>query len=237
MKKTLKLKTLVLSLALAGAASVAMVPAAAQAGVAYNASVSNMYLWRGINISNPSPVVSGGVDYDFGNGFAVGAWTASEGSFDNSSELDLYGSYSFSLGDVDMSVGYNSYLYPYASKAMFKFSSDGGSMLGDYVLGLGYGDFSATAFINAEGKDSGNNIYTSLDYGLGDFGVHLGVNTNDDAAAEYKDYNVSYAATENLSFVLSVADGDGANAIIAGLGGPTEAADNPQLQVSYGFTF
>ncbi|WP_373017692.1 TorF family putative porin [Thiomicrorhabdus sp.] len=237
MKKTFQLKNLVLSMAVAGAAAVSLAPAAAHAEMSYNASVSNMYLWRGINISDPSPVVSGGMDYDFGNGFAVGTWASSEGSFDNSSELDLYGSYSISMGDFGLSLGYNAYLYPTASKEMFKsaYDSDGdGSMLSDYVVGLSYKDLSATAFINTERDKSDNNVYVSLDYSIGAFGLHAAKNFNDVSGAEYTDFNVSYAATDALTFTLSKASGDGAIATVAGIKGTdgTEA-ENVQLQVSY----
>lgn len=237
MKKAFSLKSLLVSMAVASSAALSVAPATTHAGeVSYNASVSNMYLWRGINISNPSPVVSGGIDYDFGNGFSVGTWTASEGAFDGSSELDLYGSYGMSFGDFGFSVGYAAYLYPYANKDMFTFSQDAsgnGSMLGDVIVGLSYGDLSFTAYINAETDDAGNNKYLTLDYPVGKFGLHAGINMNDNSTAEYTEFNVSYAATDALTFTLSKAQGDGVKGIVGGLGANPDGGENPQLQVSY----
>ncbi|MDX1796345.1 MAG: TorF family putative porin, partial [Hydrogenovibrio sp.] len=74
MKKTTQLKSLVMAMAIAGSTVAAIAPATSQADVSYNASVSNMYLWRGINISDPSPVVSGGADYSNASGLYLGTW-------------------------------------------------------------------------------------------------------------------------------------------------------------------
>ncbi len=234
MKKTFQLKTLLLSMAVAGAASVSMVPAAAQAEVSYNAAVSNMYLWRGINISSPNPVVSGGADVSMDSGLFAGVWASSEGYFDNSSETDLYIGYAPTFGDVGLTFEYVAYLYPGASKEMFTSAYDSGgegSMLSDYILGASYKDLSLTGYFNTERSKSGNNVYATLDYSIGKFGLHGGVNMNDDSAAEYTEYNVSYAATDNLSFTLSKAQGDGAIAIAG------DGAENPLVKVNYDFTF
>lgn len=235
MKTAFKLKSLALSMAVASSALLSVAPATTQAGeLSYNASVSNMYLWRGINISNPSPVVSGGADYAFDSGFYVGTWAASEGKFDGSSEWDIYGGYGQSFGDFSVDVGYAAYLYPYADEDMFEFTGDGGSMLGDVIVGLGYKDLSFTAYINAEGSGSGNNVYYTVDYPIGKFGLHAGINTNDDSDAEYTEFNISYAATDNLTFTLSKAQGDGVKSIVSGLtGGNGKEGENPQLQVTY----
>jgi len=45
--------------------------------------------------------------------------------------------------------------------------------------------------------------------------------------SDYTDFNVSYAATDNLSFTLSKAQGDGI----------ADANEKPILNVAYGFTF
>lgn len=238
MKKATQLKSLLVSMAIASSAALSFAPATTQAGeLSYNATVSNMYLWRGINISNPSPVVSGGIDYGFDSGFYVGTWTSSEGGFDGSAELDVYGGYGTSFGDFGVDISYAAYLYPYASKNMFNFPSDGtpGSMLGDIILGLSYGDFGFKAYMNAEGSKSGNNMYYTADYAIGKFGLHAGMNKNDNSTKEYTEFNVSYAATDALTFTLSKAQGDGAKGISLDGGATTigDAAENVQLQVSY----
>ena len=72
-----KFSSLAFSSALA-ISSLAMVPGVASAEVSANVAVSNMYLWRGVNLSPDGGVVSGGLDYAHDSGFYAGVWTSSE---------------------------------------------------------------------------------------------------------------------------------------------------------------
>jgi uncharacterized protein (TIGR02001 family) len=218
--KTLKLKTLALSLAVAGAASVSMVPAAAQAEVSYNAAVSNMYLWRGQDISNGQGVVSGGIDYSADNGLYAGVWASSE---NDGTETDLYGGYGMTSGDFGLNLAYWAYFYP-SDGTKSSFDRNDGTLLSEYEVTLSYADLSLTTMIDTEETD---NKYYSLNYGIGDFGLHAGMYDFKAANSDYTDYNVSYAATDNLSFTLSVAQGDGI----------ADKNEKPMLNVAYGFTF
>lgn len=221
MKKSFQLKPLLLSMAVAGAATMSIAPATTHAEVSYSAAVSNMYLWRGQQISEDSGVVSGSIDYAHESGLYAGVWTSSEGAA-GSTETDLYGGYAPTFGDVSLNIGYAAYFYPEAGTSS-SFDTDEGSLISEYILGASYKDFSATAFINTEGSDADNYMYLSLDYGMGDFGFHYGMTTSDDSADEYTDINVSYAATDALSFTLSTASG---NAI--------DAQDQkPKFQITY----
>ena len=222
MNKTFKLKSLLLSMVVAGAATASIAPTVAQAEVSYNAAVSNMYLWRGQQISAASGVVSGGADYSHESGLYVGMWTSSEGAAE-STEYDLYGGYAFKLGEVDLTVGYNAYLYPDAGGS--KFGRDSGSLITEYMLSAGYGDLSATAYINTETDDADNYKYVSLDYAIGSFGLHAGATLADTDENEYTDVNVSYAATDALSFTVSKAQGDGI----------ADVNEKPMIQVTYSF--
>ena len=195
----MKLKTLALSLAVAGATAVSMVPVAAQAEVSYNAAVSNMYLWRGQDISNGQGVISGGIDYAADSGFYAGVWASSE---DAGTETDLYAGYGFSAGGLDVSLAYWMYLYP-SDGSSSSFASD--TQLSEYEVTLGMGDFSATAMIDTADTDA---RYYSLNYGMGDFGLHYGMTDKTGSADDYTDISVSYAATDALSFTLSKAQGD-----------------------------
>ena len=125
MKKSLFVKS---ALTLAGLACVAT-SAVAQAPapestLAYNAGVVSEYRYRGIAQSRFKPAVQGGVDYTDKSGFYVGAWASQiKWISDNSEaraggikvkgdiELDLYGGYKFSLGEVAMDVGFLRYEY------------------------------------------------------------------------------------------------------------------------------
>ncbi|MBO1923071.1 TorF family putative porin [Thiomicrorhabdus sp. 6S3-12] len=226
MKKSLQLKPLLLSLAVAGSAAMAVTPASVQAGeISYNAAVSNMYLWRGLQISESAGTVFGGADYSHESGLYLGTWTSSEGA-SGSTEFDVYGGYAPTFGDVSLNIGYAAYFYPAAGGSSY--DRDDGNLISEYVLGLGYKDFSATAYINTETDDADNYKYISLDYGMGAIGLHYGTTLSDNDAAEYSDVNISYAATDNLSFKLSKAFGDAVD---------DTALEKPLLQLTYGFTF
>lgn len=217
MNKTFQFKKLLISLAIASSAAVSIAPAAVQAGeLSYNAAVSNMYLWRGTDISNGQGVISGGVDYAADSGFGVGLWTSSE---DAGTETDLYATYGFSSGDFGVTVGYWAYLYP-SDGTTSSFDSDDGSLASEYELTLSYADLSATAMIDTTETD---NRYYSLDYGIGKVGLHYGMTSKLDSTQDYTDISVSYAATDALSFTLSKAQGDGV----------TAAQEKPMVAVSY----
>jgi len=119
-----KMKTLVLGTVLAAstvASSVAM------AGASANIGFTSDYFFRGIYQTTSS--ASGGVDYDFENGFAVGVWAA---DVDDGIEYDLYASYSGEVSDLGYSVGYTTYNY----------TDDWDDTYTEVNLGLSYGPVS-----------------------------------------------------------------------------------------------
>lgn len=84
----------------------------AQAGsVSGNVGVTNNYIWRGVTQSNDLSAVSGGIDYDHGNGLYAGTWISNLSGAQY--EQDLYLGYGFAVGGgVDLDVGYIMYTYP-----------------------------------------------------------------------------------------------------------------------------
>jgi len=107
-----------------GALAQTPAPAEPESTLAYNIGVVSEYRYRGIAQSRFKPAVQGGVDYADKSGFYVGAWASQiKWISDNSQpaangikvkgdiELDLYGGYKFSLGDVAMDVGFLRYEY------------------------------------------------------------------------------------------------------------------------------
>ncbi len=200
MKALKKLTPVAMATAMA-ITGMAAAPGVASAGVSYGLAVSNMYFWRGLDISGGAPAVSGNIDYDFGNGFSVGTWASNEKG--KNEEVDLYGSYAGTAGDFGYSVGYAKYTYPENSASI----SD--SDVNEYILKGSYKDLSLTAYINADKKSVGDNYkYYSLDYSMGKIGFHIGKSTQDTKSSEYTDYNVSYALTDNLTWTLSKATGN-----------------------------
>jgi len=191
-----KFKLAALSAAVAGS----LFSGAAMADLSANVGVSNMYLWRGLNISNPGAEVYGGLDYAHDSGFWAGVWTSSEGWLDNSSETDLYAGYTFSTGDFSATVGYYDYLYPDAEPGRLMDND-----VTEAFVGLGYADFGLGAYIGTDG--GADYVYYTASYGYEAFGITLGMNDDDDNANDYWHVDLSYAATDELSFTLSQADG------------------------------
>ena len=93
----------------------------ADPGVAYNIGVMNEYRYRGLGQTRGKPALQGGLDFDAGNGFYLGAWGSNikwikDQSTDTqdvkgSVELDLYGGYKFEAGGLGYDVGFLRYQY------------------------------------------------------------------------------------------------------------------------------
>lgn len=93
--------------------------------VAYNAGVTSDYIFRGISQTQHKPALSGGVDYSHANGLYAGAWLSNQSwvktggssgagdQYKSSSnlELDLYGGYKGSAGDIGYDIGLIHYYY------------------------------------------------------------------------------------------------------------------------------
>ncbi|MEJ2141380.1 MAG: TorF family putative porin [Gammaproteobacteria bacterium] len=134
--KSFKLSSLALatSLAFGGAA----LSTSANAEVGYNATVSSMYLWRGLDVSD-GPTISGGVDYSHETGFYASAWASSglNGSTTDALgaeaydgyELDLWVGFAGSIGDFGYDISYWDIDYP-----QFKDGESGN----ETALGLSY---------------------------------------------------------------------------------------------------
>ena len=217
-----------------GMAMVATSPAHAIDGLTANGAVTSNYIFRGLSQSAANPAVQGGVDYDAGNGFAVGAWASSldfgtspSGDDNAPIEIDLYGSYTLAITDMfSVSGGVVTYNYPNVPAGVnFNWYEVWG--------GLSY-DF---GFFSASGK-----LYYSPDYvNLSDRQLYytggvsvpitpwLALNANVGRTdlghsifpviKDYTDWNVSLAATVD-QFTLTVGytdtDLDGAYEITSG---------------------
>ena len=79
------------------------------------------YLFRGLKQTQGDPAVQGGVDYDFGNGFYVGAWASyikwtDEGNYMNNNDVETnaWVGYADKIGDTGFGydVGILQYYYP-----------------------------------------------------------------------------------------------------------------------------
>ena len=97
MKKFTKTTRTLAALLVSGTALTGVASAAEITG---NVGATTDYIWRGNTQAGGDASLSGGIDIDFGNGFAVGTWTGSlgGGGADANYEQDLYASYSTEIG-------------------------------------------------------------------------------------------------------------------------------------------
>lgn len=115
------MKKLYASLVLAGLATVPSLAAAADSPHTFtgNVSLTSNYLFRGISQTGGDPAIQGGLDYTHSSGIYVGTWASNVGwiedyqGYDSGNlELDLYGGYRGSFGDIAYDLGVIKYVYP-----------------------------------------------------------------------------------------------------------------------------
>jgi uncharacterized protein (TIGR02001 family) len=106
------------SLSSVAQAQTAPAPAAEpESTLAFNAGVITDYRYRGISQTRLQPALQGGIDYTDKSGFYVGTWGSTikwikDGGGKADVELDLYGGYKGTAGDVAYDVGFLRYEYP-----------------------------------------------------------------------------------------------------------------------------
>ena len=110
MNKTFKLKSLLLSMAVAGATTLAVAPATTQAGVSANVGVVSTYIYRGVQ-QTADASASAGLDYEHDSGLYAGVWGADVGGGTEGLEYDLYAGWAGELGEVSVDVGLLGYYY------------------------------------------------------------------------------------------------------------------------------
>jgi len=191
-------------LSLTGAAALALTslatPFTAEAsGVSSSATLASMYLWRGLDISDHKPAMSGDIVYSHDSGAYASLWLSSEGSFDNSYESDWTIGYSGSAGDLGYDIGYYKIWYPEMITGTHPQTFYDAAA--EVYVGLTYKDFGFKGFFDAKGDKTYK--YYTLSYSYSVFTALVGINDDDDNTADYKHLDISYAATDRLSFTYS----------------------------------
>ena len=187
---------------------------AASAEVSANVAISNMYLWRGMNLANTGGTVSGGIDYANESGVYAGVWTSSESG---GTETDLYFGFAGEAGDISYDVGYIWYLYPEDTG----FSADlGDNDFSEIMLSAGMAGFGAAIYISADPLpvsatvDGEDYTYIALDYTTGDYNILYGIQSMDKtSSADYTHLTLTYSYSESLSFAVSIASPDTTDAM------------------------
>mgnify|MGYP006092880617 FL=1 len=208
------------SIATALLATTMLTGVASAAEISGNVGATTDYIWRGQTQSFGDASLSGGLDVDFGNGFAAGTWIGSLGgnrdeNDDSASyEADLYASYSTEVNGVGLELGYISYMYPGAADSTLDFA--------DIYVSASYGSASVSYYILESAKDDAvddeEGTYVSVDYefALNDeltVSLHYG-NEEFETADSDEDTSISLSKGD-MTFTVSSDEGDDTRAIIS----------------------
>lgn len=168
-------------------------------------SASNMYLYRGVNLSAANPQIAGSLDYAHNSGLYAGIWGSSEGASE-SPEYDIYAGYSVELGGISLDANITDYNYP---------ETEGEEKLGDYselILSAGYTQDKMGAELKIidglEGATTGlgGYYYTALTGSYDKVSVTWGsyaVDALNTDLPEYQHIDIGFAFNDEVSFTLS----------------------------------
>ena len=222
---------------LSGAAALAIsamaTPMAAQAEVSASMALSNMYLWRGQNISSGSAAISGSLDYGHESGFYAGAWGSNEGF--HGSETDLYAGFGGEAGGFSYDISYWWYLYPERA-GLGNETSLTDTDVSEAVLSLGYGPVSVGVYFSidnkVQGADAGDYFYYTIGFDfLEKFNLTYGGWSVDDKTlmtqGDYSHLGFTYSPLDELSFTVSMAFEDITDTV----------EEDPLFQVTYSKSF
>ena len=213
---------------LAVAASVAATPAVmAEGEFSGNVAITSDYVYRGVTQTDGAPTVSGGFDWA-SDSFYVGTWASGVDFGDGTStEIDFYGGWTPTVGQVDLDIGLIYYLYPDApddpEQNFVEFYAGGSTTFGIVDLGASYayspefyGETGAAGYTNfSAGVPLGENFGVDASVGFSDFydeggdsytDYSIGVTTS---LEDYVDLDFRYIDTEGLdgnseAFVVTV---------------------------------
>ena len=181
--------------------SMSLAEAESQSAVSGHISIANNYACRGKaqhldkkGNNDKKASMSGGLDYDFANGFKVGTWGSNVTLGDASSEVYFYTDYSTKVDDVDYKIGYIAYTYSGAKDTNFE----------EIYIGTSYDDFGLTYY---KGQDEAAN-YVEASYGVNieDINILASIGQNSDTKGNndgYKVYGIKVSKVyEGLDYSL-----------------------------------
>ena len=185
-------KLLVSSIAASAMAFSALAPVA-NAEVSASVGVANMYYWRGLDLGNGDPAVSGDINVS-ANGLYAGVW-GSSGDAVLGQEYDLYLGYGGEAGGFSYDVSVWNYNYPSATDANGLDASPDIGDLTEVVGSVGFGPVTATYYHGVQ--DLEDYWYATLEASFDKFSIKYGLHEHDLAHVD-----LSYAYNDNLSFML-----------------------------------
>ena len=240
------MKKIVLASLLASAFAVpAMAQTAAPAAevsphtVTGNLGVFTSYRFRGIDQTYGKPALQGGIDYAHSSGLYAGNWNSSVSSGagfpDGNLEMDFYGGYKMSVGDVGLDFGAILYYYPGSEGRSLGTKADKGAVTNKEIyIGASWKFLSAKYSYSVDdyfslrgadstgtgtGKDTKGTSYFEVNaaYDLGDgWGIngHVGtLNLKNVHNGDYTDWKIGVTKDVQgwivgLSYVDTNASGD-----------------------------
>lgn len=213
-------------LASAVAASSIVAAPAAMAELSASATVASSYLWRGIDLGNGTPAVSGDLTYSVA-GFYVGTWVSS-GDTAAGTETDFYIGWGGEFGGFSIDLSVWNYVYPTASfdgavtwedytaddalspdvvdaedTWLFSRYADNGDTYGDLsevILSVGFGPVSISYYDNIAGAQ-GYEYYT-IGAGFGPVSVTVGKHDNP-TGDDPVHVDLSYAYNDSFTITAS----------------------------------
>ncbi|MDO8347020.1 MAG: TorF family putative porin [Rugosibacter sp.] len=97
-----------------------------------NLTLTTDYRFRGISQTFKKPAIQGGIDYSHASGFYLGNWNSNVNSGagfpDGNLEMDFYGGYKTSVGDVGLDIGGIFYYYPGSEASVLGLGAESGAV-------------------------------------------------------------------------------------------------------------
>ncbi|MDB6062315.1 MAG: hypothetical protein JWM78_2418 [Verrucomicrobiaceae bacterium] len=187
-------------------ASSAVFTSAAHADLTAAAGVASSYYWRGLQVSNGAQVW-GEATYTLDSGFYGDLWASSEG-FGVGPEYDLTAGWSGKFGDLGVNVGAVTYVYSKDNSQGASFDDNDPGDFSDAFVKLSYGDAFGGLYYNIAQAQSQAWVYAG--YAIGKFTPSIGYQefkdkfqTMGDSKWDYTYIDLTFAATKNLSFIVS----------------------------------
>jgi uncharacterized protein (TIGR02001 family) len=159
----------------------AAAPATPEFAVTGNFGITSDYRFRGLQQTDGDPAFQGGFDVAHSSGLYLGTWGSNVSSWAagpgtaTKLEVDIYGGYKFSVGDIALDIGAIAYMYPGSTtgnpdltgdyrantqEAYIGFSYGIATFKTSYVLSKNY--FASTTLPNNTGADASGTIYYDL---------------------------------------------------------------------------
>ncbi len=186
-----------LPMAIAAASLAVSVPAMAE--VSASAGVSNMYLWRGLDLGGTNggvPAVYGEARYTQ-DGFYGALW-GSSGDTAAGTEYDLGAGYAGEAGGVRFDVSLWNYIYPSAAEPTILDDFKG---LSEAIVSVGTGPVTFTYYDNVAGG-TGYEYYT-LAGSMAAFTAKIGMHDFEAAGNDMTHVDLTYAFNDRIAFTLS----------------------------------